>query len=107
MRRILCLLMLACFVALPGVAVSAAARDNPEVQMLEQRQKQERKELKMRRHFQKESMKGQVISRAVRAQMKHQMQREERELRERQKDQMQDLKDRTRLYRESMRQMGQ
>ncbi len=106
MRRILCLLMLACFVALPGASVNSAARDNPEVQMLKQRQKQERKDMKMRQHFQKESMKGQNIAPAVRAQMKHQMQREERDLRQRQKDQMQDMKDRMRLYRESMRQMG-
>ena len=107
MRKILWLLMLACFVALPGASVNAAARDNPELQMLKQRHKQERKDLKMRQHFQKESMKGQIISSAVRAQMKHQMEREERELRERQKDQMQDLKDQMRLYRESMKQMGQ
>jgi hypothetical protein len=107
MRRIFCSLMVACFLAVPLIPVNAGARGNPEIQLLKQQQKAERKAMKLRHHYQKEAMKGQVIVPAVRVQMKHQMQREERELSEKHKDQMQDMKDRMRLYKESMRQWGQ
>lgn len=107
MRKFLCLLMMACFLAVPSVGLSAAPRENLEMQQLKQRLKAERRALKMRQHYMKESMKGQNLPKAVRAQMKHQIQREERELRERQKDEIQDLKDRLRLLKESQKQLGQ
>lgn len=107
MRKSLYCLMMACFLAFPSMSVSAAARGNPEIQQLKQRQKAERKALKMRQHFVKESMKGRNIPKAIRLQNKHQMEREARELREKQKDEMQDIKDRLRLYNESRKQLGQ
>ena len=107
MKRILCSLMLAAFVAVPLVPSKARASNNPELKMLKSQQKAERKALDQKHHFQKMAMKGQDISPAVRAQIKHQMQRESRDLAQKQKDQMQDFKDRMRLYNESMRQYGQ
>lgn len=107
MRKSLYCLMMACFLAVPSMSVNAAARNNLETQQVKQRQKAERKALKMRQHFMKQSMKGRNIPKAVRLQNKHQMQREARELREKQKDEMQDLKDRVRLYNESRKRLGQ
>lgn len=107
MRKSLYCLMMACFLAVPSICVNAAARNNLEIQQLKQRQKEERKALKMRQHFMKESMKGQNVAKAIRLQNKHQMEREARELREKQKDEVQDLKDRQRLYDEGRKQLGQ
>jgi len=107
MRKSLIFLMMACFLAIPLVCVEASARNSLEILQLKQRQKEERKALKMRQHYLKESMKGANVPNAIRLQNKHQIQREVRELREKQNDEMQDLKDRQRLYRESLKQLGQ
>lgn len=72
-------------------------------EQLKARQKQERKELKLREKYLKESLKGQHISKAMRIQAKHQMQREERQLREKQKEERQKLKDEQRLLKESQK----
>jgi uncharacterized protein HemX len=74
---------------------------------LKVRQKQERKTLKLLQKNQNHSRKGQVISKAVRLQAKHQRQRDRRAMRDRQKDERQDLKDRQRALRESQRAYGQ
>jgi hypothetical protein len=107
MQKGLCFVLLACLAAAPAANVWARPSGNPEMQLLKQRQKQERKALKMRRHFAKESMRGQKASPALRAQMKHQMQREQRDLREKQKDEMQEVKDRVRLNKENRKLYGQ
>jgi hypothetical protein len=107
MRKAICFVMLACLVAVPAAKMIAAQAGIGEVQLLKQRQKQERNALKMRRHFAMESMKGQHASPALRAQMKHQMQREERALRQKQKDEKQELKDRMRLNKENQKLYGQ
>jgi Mg2+ and Co2+ transporter CorA len=77
----------------------------PERKALKARQKQEWKTLKLQQKYQKRSWKGQRLSGAQRAQIKHQMQRDKRALHERQRNDLQDLKDRQRLMKESARQV--
>ncbi|MFB3923856.1 MAG: hypothetical protein ACE145_19200 [Terriglobia bacterium] len=68
---------------------------------VKERQKAERKALKLKHKFTSESMKSQEIPKSQRQMMKHQMEREERELREKHRDEMQDLRDRQRALKES------
>jgi len=77
----------------------------PERKMLKVRQKQDWKALKRSQKYQKHSWKGQHLSTATRAQLKHQMQRERRALRENQRNDRQNLKDRQRLMNERARQV--
>jgi hypothetical protein len=107
MRKVFFWAMLACLVALPAVKVSAAPSKNAEMKLLEQRQKEERKALKLREKYAKQSVKGQTLSPAMREQLKHQLQREKRALREKQKNEKQELKDRLRLMKESQKRVGQ
>lgn len=107
MRIVFCLIMLVGFLAFPAAVLRAAPRGNPEVQMLKRRQKEERKALKLKKHYMKQSLRSGSLPSGVREQMKHQMQREQRELREKQKDELQDLKDRIRISKESQKQLGQ
>ena len=79
----------------------------PEKEQLKTRQKEAWKALKLKEKYQKQSWKGQSLPNSVREQMKHEMQRERRELREKQKDDLQDLKDRQRLVKESQKQLNQ
>lgn len=65
------------------------------------RQKAEQKALKLKHKFTKESLSSREIPRSQRLMMKHQMEREERELRERHRDEIQDLKDRQKALKES------
>jgi hypothetical protein len=103
MRRILSSIMLVGFLVFPAAVASAAPRGNPEVQLLKQRQKEERKAMKLKKRYMQQSMRSQHLPKAIRDQMKHQTQREQRALREKQKDEMQDLKDRIRIAKESQR----
>ena len=107
MRKVFCFIMLVGFLAFPAGTLRAAPRGNPEVQMLKRRQKEERKALKLKKHYAKQSLRSRNLPRGVREQMKHQMQREQRELREKQKDELQDLKDRIRISKDSQKQLGQ
>lgn len=65
------------------------------------RQKAERNALKLKHKFTKESLSSREIPKSQRLMMKHQMERERRELRERHRDEIQDLKDRQRALKES------
>jgi len=103
MRKSVGLLLLVGFLIVPAGVSSLAGKNNPELQQLKQRHKEERNALKTKRRYAKASMKGQVVPSAVRDQMKHQRQREARELRQRQKNELQDLKDRQKLLKESQR----
>ena len=89
-----------------GVAWAQGYSPKQEVKLLKARQKAERKALKLKQKYTKQSWKNQNVSKAVRTQMKHQMQREERELREKQKDERQDLKDQQRMLKEHQRSYG-
>lgn len=71
-----------------------------ETKQVKGRQKEEKKALKLKHKFSKQTMGSRDLPKSVRAQMKHQQQREGRELREKQKDERQDLKDRQRMLKE-------
>jgi len=109
MRNFLTLLVAAFLLGLCLARVAAAQQYDLtlEKQQLKARQKEERKALKLKEKYQKESWKNQLISKSVRDQMKHQMERERRELREKHKDELQDLKDRQRALKESQKQFSQ
>ncbi len=76
-----------------------------ELRLMQSRQKQERKSLKLVQRNRKQSLKHGTTSRAVRLQQKHEMQRQARELQERQKNELQDLKDRKKLVKEYQSQL--
>ncbi len=100
MRSILVALMIGlawfCFSA-PRLA---AQESKTEKQQIKARQKADMRAFKLKAKYQKQSMKGRDVPKSVRLQMKHQMQREKRELQARHKDELQDLKDRQQSLRE-------
>ena len=103
MRRVFLVCAAICILVFPSVVLKASQGEKSEKQILKARQKEERKALKLKEHYAKQSFKGQNVPRAVRDQRKHELQREKRALRDRQKDEAQDLKDRQKLMNESMR----
>jgi len=108
MRRLLIVMIAG--LALASSLTRLAAQDyslKEEKQQLKARQKEERKSLKLRGKYLKQSWKGHPVAKSVRVQMKHQMQRNERELREKHKDELQDLKDRQRALKESQKAYSQ
>ena len=74
--------------------------------MLKSQQNLEWHALKVQQQNRRLSWRGQKVSSAQRAQAKHQMQRERRDLRMRQKDQLQDARDRNRSLRAVQRSYG-
>jgi hypothetical protein len=74
--------------------------------MLSSQQKLERHELRVQQQNRKLSWKGQHVSSSQRAQAKHQMQREIRDLKQRQKDARQDVKDRQGSFKDMQRAYG-
>ena len=92
-----------------GLPVSVLrAQDNglkEQKQVLKLRHKQERAALKLRKKYWQQSLMGQPLPKSERLRIKHQMQREERELRERERDEQQDFKDRQRLMKEIEKQL--
>ncbi len=99
MRRLLIALVVAMTVVGLGSGLMAQVY-KVNKQQLKERQKSERKALKLKQKYTHQSMKGRNFPKSVRDQMKHQEQREKRELRERQKDERQDIKDRERSMKE-------
>ncbi len=72
-----------------------------ETQQVKARQKQERTALRQQQQYRRQSLKGQNLPKAVRLQIKHEMDREARALREQQRNQLQELRDRQRLTKAS------
>jgi hypothetical protein len=103
MRKILWLVLLASMCAVPAARVMADSNGAAMVRQLKRQQKYEMKVLKTQHRLERRSWRGQRVNPAVRAAMKHKMQREERALRERQRNQMQDLKDQIRMVNASRR----
>ena len=68
-----------------------------ETATLKARQKQERQALKLKQKYARESLRNSGLPKAVRAQLRHELKREQKKLRQRQKDERQTLKDRERL----------
>ena len=106
MRRLFMVAMVALLLGVPATLLRAQD-DAMKVQKLDQklRHKQERTALKLRKKYWQESIQGQPLPKSERLRIKHQMQREERELRERQKDELQDFKDRQRWAKEAEKQL--
>ena len=98
-------LLLALAVAFAGICLSGSwlvGQDfKAERGQVKERQKAERKALSLKHKFTKESMSSSEIPKSQRQIMKHQMERERRELRERHRDELQDLRDRQRALKES------
>lgn len=88
---------LACF----SVTWATAQDLKAEKQAIKLRQKVEWKSLKDRQKMWKTSLKGQPLPKAERIRIKHQMERERRELRERHRDEVQDMKDHQRVLKDS------
>jgi len=108
MRKLLIGVIVTFFLSFP--VARAGARQNrydfrTERKTLGARQKQERKAFKIQQKNQKHTWKGAHMSRATRAQMKHQMSREKRSMLQQQKNDRQDLKDRERLMTERTKQV--
>ena len=78
-----------------------------QVKQLKAQQKLDLNALKARQRSVKQSWKNTQVSPATRAQAKHQMQRERRDLIQKQKDALQNLKDLQRASKENQRMNGQ
>jgi hypothetical protein len=102
MRNLRILLIATCLIGISSARLGRAQQydTKQETQMLKARQKDERKTLKLKHKYRKESMKGQPISKALREQAKHEMDHEIRELHEKQRNELQQIKDRQRQIRE-------
>jgi hypothetical protein len=104
MRRFFYLLVAVSFLVSPAWLLKASPRANPEVEALKAQQKRERNTFKINERNVKQSFKGREVSRAVREQQLHQLQRDKRAMKERHRNQMQELKDRQRMMRDNLRQ---
>jgi len=106
MRKLFMVAITALILGLP-VATLRAQDDalKAQKQVLKLRHKQERAALKLRKKYWQQSLMGQPLPKSERLRIKHQMQREERELRERERDEQQDFKDRQRLMKEIEKQL--
>lgn len=103
MRNLLMMLTIAGLWAATGVA---SPRPLNQKAMLKRTQKQELKRFKLKEKYEKQMWKNQQMPKAVRIQMKHRLQREERRLKNHQKDERQKLKDQQRILREGYKQLG-
>ncbi len=99
MLRYSALLSLCFLLWAPGVQYAQQSSASP-IKQLKFQQKIERKRLKAQQKIWKKSFHGQPIPRAERIQMKHQYQRNMRDLKEHQKDQIQEMKDQQRIMKE-------
>jgi len=107
MRKLLIGVMVTFFLSFP-VARTGVGQERydfgTESKALKARQKQERKAFKIQQKNQKRAWKDAHLSKANRAEMKHQMSRQKRSMHQQQKNDRQDLKDRERLMKERARQ---
>lgn len=83
----------------------ARQRWAPDSAMLRVRQKEQRRALKLKENYARESLKDSRLPKAVRTQLRHQLKQERRKLRQRQKEERQSLKDRERLLNLEMKQL--
>ncbi len=99
-RKLLVAVLVALALGLPARCLSGAQGEISEKKQLKLRHREERKAFKFKKKQLRMGVKGPQFTRAVRLQMKHQLQREGRELRQRQKNDLQDMKDRQRMLKE-------
>ena len=103
MRRICFLLVAVSVLVSPAWMLNASPGRDLQVQALKAQQKRESNAYKLNQRNVKQSLKGHQVSKAVREQQMHQLQREKRAMKERHRDQLQDLKDRQKLMRDNTR----
>jgi Spy/CpxP family protein refolding chaperone len=101
MRKILLALMAALILSCASGFRASAQDVGSQKQQVKVRHKLERNALQAKQRMVKQSLRGQGVTRGQRLQMKHQMERERRELRQRQQDELQNLKDQLRIVKES------
>ncbi len=99
-------LMLLTITGLWAAGAMASPSKHTETALLKRAQKQEIKRFKLKEKYEKQMLKNQQLPKAVRIQMKHRLQREDRRLKNRQKDERQKLKDQQRILREGYKQLG-
>lgn len=98
MRKLqLFLIPLMAIIVIGAGPLGAAPRQFSGVQQLKRQQKLERERLKNAQKIWKKSFRGQHIPRAQRLAVKHQYQRQMRDLKMRQKDELQRMKDQERM----------
>ncbi|HZT71755.1 MAG TPA: hypothetical protein VFC10_18650 [Terriglobia bacterium] len=93
-KRVMMLPMICC---LYSCLLLAGQQAQPESAVLKARHQQEVEAFKLKKRYAKSALENSMVPKAVRIQMKHELQMEQRKLRERQKDERQTLKDRERL----------
>ncbi len=86
------------YASAPQVLNERSAREQ-----IKRRQKEERRALKLKQKYTKDSMKNQGLPKSERARMRHELKREARDLHQRQKDERQDLKDRQKSIKEAQK----
>lgn len=96
------MLLIAGLSAVPLIARQSWA---PDAALLKLRQKQQLQALKLKQRYAWESLKDSRLPKAVRTQLKHQLNQERRKLRQRQKEERQSMKDRERLFNLEMKQL--
>jgi hypothetical protein len=99
MRNLLILMVAGLAFVFSAECLQAGQEYNPKtfIKQAKARHKQQRKELKLKLKTLKRYWKTHSVPKAMRLEMKHQVERERRELREKQRDELQDLKDRQRV----------
>ncbi|MGD0923241.1 MAG: hypothetical protein ABSA70_15975 [Terriglobia bacterium] len=105
MRKVLLALMAALILSCASGFRASAQNVGSQKQQMKARQKLERHTLKAQQRLLKEPLRHQGGSKGQRLQMKHQMEKEWRELRQRQKDELQTLQDQLRIVKENQRQL--
>jgi len=101
MRKLLFALLGISILVFSSTALKASTQQPSEKQILKARQKQERQAQKLQKRYAVQAYKNPQVSKAMRDQKKHELQREKRALRDKQKDERQDMKDRQKMLKQS------
>jgi len=103
MQKLSMMILAAGLLASPALA---RQRWTSQTAQLKARQKEESQVLKLKESYMRSSLRNSNLPKAVRIQLKHELQRERRKLRQRQKDERQVLKDRERLLKLERKELG-
>lgn len=102
-QRACMLILVAGFLAGPAFARQQWASEKA---LLEARQKQDLQALKLKQKYARESLQNSSLPKAVRNQLKHELNQEQRKLLQKQNDERQTLKDRQKLLDLEMKELG-
>jgi hypothetical protein len=101
MRKCLFALLGISILIFSSTALKASTQVPSEKQVLKARQKQERNAQKLQKRYAMQAYKNPQVSKAMRDQKKHELQRDKRALRDKQKDERQSLKDQQKVLKQS------